>query len=336
MSEDSIKNDGVNKNSKVNWVYALCFIATFFLATFLWLFYADSAGLLSLTKMMIAVTVTFPPMIVSIVLIGVRLKLIVGSDVKSSEGIAINALAQLVGLIIPSRLSELAKPIGLNLLCGTPPGRGLAALAIERLLDAFMLGAIAAVAAMAGPWRGSMLSSALMLVMVASVAVGLLCLTFMYPNLLDACVNRLPSMWLREQARGAVEAIRVVRNRRFLALSGLLSTAAWLLAYLVFVCFFIATGYFDIGLSGVLVVFVASTLGLIVAIAPGGLGTFEAAIVLSLAAYDIPPDEALTLAVLMRLCLVLPVVAAAAWVMLTSKISLAKVLQQLTTRRTRL
>jgi uncharacterized membrane protein YbhN (UPF0104 family) len=120
---------------------------------------------------------------------------------------------------------------------------------------------------------------------------------------------------------------------RVLTRSACLSVAAWAIAYLIFVCFFAAAGHPDIGLLATLVIFVASTFGLIVAVAPGGLGTFEAAIVMSLVAYDVSTKEALTLAVLMRLCLVLPVVATAVWFLLTSEVSLLRLLRQIVTRK---
>jgi glycosyltransferase 2 family protein len=75
----------------------------------------------------------------------------------------------------------------------------------------------------------------------------------------------------------------------------LVTAAAWLLDFLTIALFFHAAGSISLGLSGALLVFVATTIGGAIPALPGGLGTYEAAAVFSLKSFGYSFEEALAL-----------------------------------------
>lgn len=274
---------------------------------------------------------TFPLMLLAILLIGWRLAILSGREVSLRDGMAVNAVAQLTALIVPSRLSEIAKPVGLNLIRNVPLSRGVTILAIERIFDAIFLAglALAAVAVLSGAYRQSIQTSGLILAALAVAGLFIIGTILMRPRLLDALANWLPTQWLRNQIEHVAEAISRLADPRTALLVFGLSAISWLAAYLIFAVFFLVLGIGALSQGEVLVVFVASTLGLIVSVAPGGLGTFEGAIALSLTAFDVPVGTAVAMALLLRLCLVIPVVAAASWFLVSGDLSLSHVLGRL-------
>lgn len=280
---------------------------------------------------MVAVAATFPLMLIAVLLIGWRLAVLAGDEVRIRDGMAVNAIAQLVALLVPSRLSELAKPVGLNLIRQVPLSRGLAILFIERILDTVFLAglALAAVAVLSGPYRQSMQSSGLLLAGLAGIGVLSVGAVLMRPGLLTGLSDRLPTRWARNQARHVTEAVTRLADARATMLAFGLSAVSWLAAYLIFLVFFDVLGIAELSPAEVLVVFVASTLGLIISVTPGGLGTFEGAIAVALVSFGIPLGTAVAMALLLRLCLVIPVVAAASWFLVSGDLSLSRILARL-------
>lgn len=283
-----------------------------------------------------SIAATFPLMLAAILIAGWRLSVLAGGEVRIHDGMAVNAIAQLVVLIVPSRLSEAAKPIGLNLLSGVPLARGVAVLAIERVLDAAFLAVMAflAVAIVSGPYRQSLQSSGLVLVMISAAGVIGIALLIARPRLLHRLTGSIPVPWFRRQADHVTDAFSRLSNLHATSLALSLTASAWLVSYLIFVVFFAVLGFNELSYSQILVVFVASTLGLVVSVTPGGLGTFEGAIAVSLSAFGVPVGTAVVLAILLRLCLVVPVVAASGWYLSTGGLSLSRMLERLRNWRT--
>ncbi|KGF67319.1 hypothetical protein LL06_23210 [Hoeflea sp. BAL378] len=244
---------------------------------------------------------------------------------------AVQSVAQLVTLLIPSRLSEVAKPVGLNLVSALPFSRGFTVLAIERIFDAVFLAglAFAAVAILTGQQRETVQSSGLVLAGIAVTGLLVIGVVLARPAILERLSDRMPAEWLRVQLEHVAGAVSRLASLRTTSVAIGLSAISWLAAYLIFVVFFFVLGTGGLTLGQVLVVFVASTLGLIISVAPGGLGTFEGAIALSLAAFGLPMATAIAMALLLRLCLVIPVIAIASWFLISGDLSLSRILARL-------
>lgn len=264
-----------------------------------------------------AVAAAFVLMLGTVLIAGWRLAVLAGTSVSVADGIAVNMVAQLVVLLVPSRLSEAAKPLGLNLRCGLPVASGFAVLVVERLLDTIFLAmlALCSVAVAAGPYAGSLKSSAIVLGGLGLVGVAGLMLVARRPGIVVKVATMTGSPWIKRQALQMADALSQFATLRVAALAIALSALSWLLSYMIFLAVIGIMGIGGLDAGEILVVFVASTLGLVISVAPGGLGTFEAAAVLALGAFGVPITTAVATALLLRLCLALPIIAGGAWVL---------------------
>jgi len=305
-------------------------------AVFLILFFNGSwPAELGAAQVGLAAAAAFPLMLGSVLVAGCRLAVLAGGFVSFRDGMAVNAIAQFIVLLVPSRLSEAAKPIGLNLRCGLPPASGFAVLVVERLLDTAFLAVLAcgSVAMAMGPYAGPLRSSATALAIVATIGLcGLVALAFR-PGLLQraAALTRWP--WLTRQAQQVAGPLARLADPHAAGWAIGLSALSWLLSYLIFFAVIRIAGLEGLSAGAILVVFVASTLGLVISVAPGGLGTFEGAIVLALSAFNIPVPTAIATALLLRLCLILPTVVAAGWFLSTSRDTVSALIRRLKERR---
>ncbi|OJU37221.1 MAG: hypothetical protein BGN94_19100 [Rhizobiales bacterium 68-8] len=135
------------------------------------------------------------------------------------------------------------------------------------------------------------------------------------PGIVVKVATMTGSPWIKRQALQMADALSQFATLRVAALAIALSALSWLLSYMIFLAVIGIMGIGGLDAGDILVVFVASTLGLVISVAPGGLGTFEAAAVLALGAFGVPITTAVATALLLRLCLALPIIAGGAWVL---------------------
>ncbi|UJW76415.1 lysylphosphatidylglycerol synthase transmembrane domain-containing protein [Rhizobium sp. SL42] len=292
---------------------------------------------ISIWESIAAIVLSMPFMAVSVLTAGLRLSWLCGPPVSMGTGVGVNAIAQLVVLLVPSRISEAAKPVGLLLVCDLPLSRGFTVLTVERLIDAAVLAflILLSMVFVSGPFDRQLAWSGMILASIAFTGGGVVFIVGINPGLLRRLTRKLSSQRLILQIEHLVGQFAHIADARRLVVSLFLSVVTWISSYLVLLTFLsIALGS-ALAPSQVLVVFVASTLGLIVSVAPGGLGTFEAAVALSLIAFGTEPAEAVAAAILLRITLVLPVVALAGWYLLISPVSLGDVLKGVRNRDTK-
>lgn len=213
--------------------------------------------------------------------------------------------ATLVGLavnsVLPLRAGEAARVIALG-RSGSSRSETFATIALERVLDVFCLLLLVVLAAPVLPavsWIGG--AVVLAVVLAAALAAGALVLAVWGDRPVHAfarLVGRLPvvtEQQIEHAGAGLARGLAGLRDAR-IALAGLAwTTVSWLLTAL---SFWLATLAFDLDvpLSAGVLVLGAVGLSLLLPAAPGGLGVFEAATVLALAAYDVPRAEALSYA----------------------------------------
>ena len=110
-------------------------------------------------------------------------------------------------------------------------------------------------------------------------------------------------------AASVVNGLAAIRATR-LALTALAVTAlSWLLLGLSGWFLLLGTDIGETGFAAALLVLVATNLVLVLPSSPAGLGAFEAAAVLALAAYDIEREEALSFALVLHALNALPSIA---------------------------
>lgn len=264
-----------------------------------------------------------------------RFARLAGSPATPGASFWANALSILLSLITPGRLFEAAKPVVLNLETKLPLARGFVAVALERLLDVGCLALLAAfaVAGAAAQYAEGLRQAALVLAALLGIGVVLVFTLATWPNFAGRIVNALPFRRLRSVANQMVDTFGRAGNWRMLVVSVLYSLLAWMSSYLTVLVLLGVAGAIPLSLEQVLFVFVAGTLGLVVTVTPGGLGTYEGAIVLALGSFGYPLADAVVLALLLRIAVTLPAAAAGAWYLARGGFRLADLIARLRTRR---
>jgi uncharacterized protein (TIRG00374 family) len=196
-----------------------------------------------------------------------------------------------VNVVVPGRVSELLKATYLRDHAGVALGSGLAAVFVERIADVLMLG-VFALAAAAALVTGFNRMAALMALAALTLLFGLPVIAPWAKRLVD----RVPAERIRGFFHRFIEhSVERMTHRTFWGVLAL-SVLMWLTSLTGIVALFSIVGSIPIGITGALVVFVASTIGGAVPALPGGFGTYEAAVVFSLREYGYDFNEALALA----------------------------------------
>lgn len=220
-----------------------------------------------------------------------------------------NGLALSGSIFVPARLSELGKPFYFFAIAGYPRSQGMALVFEERIWD------IVAVAALC--------ITTLLLAGDRTDHVGLVAATWTLSGMAMAgfvALFTLPRLAHRLPLLARIEApLRLLRRHtlRDVAMHLVQSGAIWGFSFSILVVAYTFSGLPHLDLLQLLFLFVASTLGLVVSVTPGGLGTYEGSIVAILTSYGVEWDAALAFAVGFRFCWMgLPLAAglAALWI----------------------
>lgn len=246
---------------------------------------------------------------------GLRLARLAGPPATNAASFWANALSILFSLVTPSRLFEAVKPVALNLQTGLPLVRGFTAVALERLLDVGCLALLAALAlaGAAAQYAEGLREAALVLAALLGLGVVILGAIATWPATAGRMAHALPFGWLRAFAGEMLSTLGRAGSWRALLVPAGYSLLTWTASYLTFFVLVGIVGAIPLSPAQTLFVFVAGTLGFVITVTPGGLGTFEGAIVLALGSFGYPVADALAIAILLRIANVLPAVAASAW-----------------------
>ena len=212
-------------------------------------------------------------------------------------------LGQAVDLIVPWRLSELVRVFYVREQAAVPFTSGFSAVLMERAADLVVLGTLALTAASFAIVETSV---ATFVVPAATIVGGLLILPAIAPWL-ERAIKYLPFGMVQELAQKLLgELLRRLRDRtlwRILAPTAATWSSAiagtWTL--LAVAQLRIDGQALPITAGLVLALFVATSIGSAVAVLPAGFGTYEAAVVIVLAAYRVTFDDALAIAIALHL-----------------------------------
>lgn len=291
-------------------------------------------GTLPLADVGIAVLAVQPPILLVAVLLSWRLWRIAGPPATFAGAFWANAAFDTLSFLLPVRLSELAKPAVLNLNDRVPTGRGLAATGVERLLDVACLGALASLAVL-GAWgdqAAPLWWGAIALWTLLGLGIVVIAVLLAVPKLTDAVVQRLPFPWLARLVSDMLAVLRRLRSPPIAAQAAASTALIWAVSFTVYIMLVGMAGTLRLDAGQVLVVYVAATLGHVATVTPSGLGTFEAAIVLALMAFGYPLADATTLALAIRLAMVLGAVGPAILFLMFSRVGFDAIAGHLSTR----
>lgn len=256
----------------------------------------------------------------SVAVRGLRWHLLFHRDTRPPLGAATAAF--LVGLavnsVLPFRAGEAARVIALNRRAGTSPVESAATVALERVLDVFCILLLLLAALPWLPdieWVGAAAGVALALAVLLGGAALVFALYGERPfQALDRLLRRLPFghvEWVEQVGASLGRGLVGLRDPIVALTAFALTLATWLL---ISVSFWLLTLAFDLDVplaSGVLIL-AAVGFAVILPAAPSGLGVFEAATVIALAAYDISASEALSYAFTLHVVNLIPYVVAGA------------------------
>jgi len=214
--------------------------------------------------------------------------------------------------VLPARAGDLARVAAINLRSGTSRAEALATVVVERVFDVL---ALLLLLFLALPWLPEVtwVRTAAIAAVILGIAFGacvvVLTLYGERPlHFLLKPLGRLPFLSERRLEHAAADLATGLMGLRRAHLGGtsfVLTVVSWLLFSL---SFWLVTLCFDFGLppgAGLLVV-IATGFSLILPTAPAGLGVFEAATVVALAAYDVPKSEALSYALVLHALNIVP------------------------------
>ena len=220
--------------------------------------------------------------------------------------------------VLPARAGDLARVGAINLRAGTSKAEALATVVVERVFDVLALLLLLFVAL---PWLPEVtwVRTAAIVAVVLGIGftVCVIVLTVFGERPLHvilkpfARLRFLHADRLEQAAVNLSDGLMGLRRAHLGGLSFALTLVSWLLFALAF---WLVMLCFDFGLpigAGLLVV-IATGFSLALPAAPAGLGVFEAATVVALAAYDVPKSEALSYALVLHAFTIVPFLVAGA------------------------
>tara|TARA_B110000037_G_C17056401_1_gene479976 strand:- start:117 stop:1028 length:912 start_codon:yes stop_codon:yes gene_type:complete len=280
---------------------------------FLWLVWWDISH--HNITFLLAFSVAQIPLIANLTLISYRSRWISGAEISFLVCLRGNSLAIISALLLPAKLGDLGKPSFFKAISHFPIAKGFSLVFEERIWDIVVL----AILTMASIFfigdissKTDLINVGIFLVIVAFVGLGALIL-------LPQFATRIPFL-------SGFEKKYTIFSRKLpheILVSFLISLLAWVMSILILFFAYNLSGLPEIGLGQILLLFVMSTLGLVVSITPGGIGTYEGIIVAILVSNKVDWEAALAFAIFFRFCcLIIPGIIAAFALMNDGKIFL--------------
>jgi uncharacterized protein (TIRG00374 family) len=227
-------------------------------------------------------------------------------------------VGQMLNIMLPLRLGEMARAYWLSRSEGIPIGRALGTIGVEKLADLAGLGLTAVallVLTAVPPWVQS--PGRVLVITGAIAAAGILFLAATRRWLLQ-CVRRAAQRWPRAVGRRVIDLVettlegsRAVHSWKASAGVCLLTILVPLLAastnYLLFVAF-----HLTLPVVAALLLLVSLQIANTIVSVPGNLGVFHYVTVLTLGAYSVDRDAALAYAIVLYLVALVPKILAGA------------------------
>lgn len=249
------------------------------------------------TKLLTAMLIIQPVAFLSLVPMACRFSLLT-NDHRSSFGMSFKAIVLANGLnsVLPFRSAELFKAMYLKEHGGVAISSGMSAVFLERLSDLFVVMLMVMVGMGMAIVGNARLYVVMLFVVVIAVAV-----TVLNKNILWNLAAHIPVSFAKKFIIRIIDHLTEGVTPAKMLKAFWYGGQAWFLSYLSFYLFMICAGSINIGVTGVLALFLATTIGYAVPTLPGGAGTYEAAAIFVLKKYGYGFDEALVLALALHL-----------------------------------
>jgi uncharacterized membrane protein YbhN (UPF0104 family) len=319
MTDPVSERSGVSLRQAVVTLVAVAVVAVVLVKT-------GAATHLSLSMLLAGLAIQ-PLNAMSSLFAGSRIKALSGNAVTRPEAFKAVCLANALMFVLPSRLSDAVKPIFLADRCGLPVLKGLAVIMFERMIDVVIvaIGASFATALIASSGFTSVLPVWIGLALSVCVAAYIM---LFRPGAILFILRHLPGETLRRHLVAIFTQVSDAVSPRTIPSAIGWGVLAWLVSWSMFYVFLTIASSVPPTLESSLVAFLAASIGLAAAVAPGGLGTFEAATVAALGLYGYPLPEALALAVGLHLAVLGYQLPLAIWIMGHDGFGLGRIMQK--------
>ena len=250
---------------------------------------------------------------------GLRLRYLAAGRISGFVGIRACLMGLALNNVLPARLGEMGKALYLRREAGFSLGRALEAVFWERFFDLNALLALGVVVA-------ALMDLGLVVYPLLGVVGGGWCfLAFVSasPEVAHGLLRFLPGEKLRLFAGEMLGLLLTNLRASFLGGLSLWTAACWLSYVLLYSLGLCLMAGLPADPTMVLTVFAVATLGFALPGAPGGMGVFEASMVLALGWFGVDKDRAFAVALTMHLLQYLPITAAGLWSLAASGMSLA-------------
>lgn len=277
-------------------------------------------------RLLIAVLAVQPLVLIGFAFGAIRLRNIVGEPpppfFKVFKAVI---LAYGCNSLIPGRASELLKVTYLHDHSSISMPIGLSGVFLERCLDLFVLALVFAIAL---GFTVLKLDTNILGIAVLS-AVSALLIVVPFRLHLVRLFKRILWEAAKKQFDQLLHEIAVRLKRRTIGLALIYSFLIWLLAYANITLYIGLAGSIQIGLSGALLVFIASAVGAAIPALPAGLGTYEAAVVFALMIYGYGYGEAVALALALHLSQIILSFLGALYIIMTERLGIKSLSEQI-------
>lgn len=229
-----------------------------------------------------------------------------------------NSLAVTGSYLVPARLSEILKPIYYRKERSLPIVDGISIVVVERTFDVV---ALLVLVGLAIALRGDLSRdvSQVQLFALLLIFVVILGMTFVvkFPRLTTLIVNALLPKAISKVILDLAQSLRFGLKAGLTIKQIVATSTAWIGSWFIYWCFLQIDGGVSVSAYGVLIIFLAGTVGLAFTITPGGLGTFEAVVIYSLQAQGYDLGSAAVTALGLRLMAIMPSAVIAAYTVFT-------------------
>lgn len=271
--------------------------------------------LFSFSPVAVAAYVAF--VLATLLVPGLRLRFLMAGRVTAGTGLRACLMGLALNNVLPARLGEMAKALYLRREGGVSLGRALEAVFWERFFD---LSALLALGVTVAFLLGQGLILYPLLAMVGGGWLFLLLLR-VRPAAAHGLLRWVPGERLRLFAGEMLGLLQANLRAGFLGRLALWTLLAWTgftAAYAVGLCLMAGL---PADPAMVLTVFAMATLGFALPGAPGGMGVYEASVVLALGWFGVDKERAFAVGLAMHLLQYLPVTAVGLWTLAASGMS---------------
>jgi uncharacterized protein (TIRG00374 family) len=232
------------------------------------------------------------------VFLGKRYSVLLRSDeVRFGTAFKAVILSNGLNVVLPARLSELLKATYVNEKTGHSISKALSAVVLERIGDIIILLLLALACVGSVLFRVDLLYVSV----VGAVVVGSLGLLVSTEKTILGLASRVRFPTLSKFLHQFVSHAAGSLKGRSFYVGQMYGVIAWTFSFVLITLFVFLAGSIKIGLSQSLLLFTATTVGLLIPLLPGGIGTYEAAAIYVLKGFGYSFEEALALSLAMHL-----------------------------------